>query len=154
MEPARRQRPGEPRGLAAWGEDLKGEWRLILYAGLGGAAFSLLVWFTAVYALTGRPGSALGDGRSFILPGVLVFSTLWALFGTFAVLGWPRVFLCTLMAHLIGYLVMTANLLVARLSGYDALQAGVTLFGITLLGFVVGVALEAALAARHHLGHA
>lgn len=134
------------RRLSTWGASLRGDPRVVAYAALGGAAFSLIVGATAASALSDRGALRLW-GQDLLIPGLVVFSLLWALFGAFAYLGWPRVFLCTLMGHLLGYLVMTANLVLARLNSYDALQAGVTLFGLTLLGFLAGVALEVALAA-------
>ncbi|HWG92443.1 MAG TPA: hypothetical protein VNZ52_16480 [Candidatus Thermoplasmatota archaeon] len=136
--------------LGQWGSGLQGEWRLVLYAALGGAAFSLVIWFTAAYAFT---GTLTGPAplQETLLPGVALFALLWGLFGLYAVMGWPRLFLCTLMGHLLGYFVMTINLVLARLSGYDPLMAIATLFGFTALGFLVGAGLEAAVAADRYL---
>lgn len=126
------------RTLARWGHDVEGDWRAIPGAALVGAVVFLLLWGLAVQAFGGA-----GDlPAASVAAGVLAFAALWSTFGFLAMSGWSRVAYAAVVGHVVGLVVLAANLVAAAADAVDPTFAVTALFGITGLGVLAGLPLE------------
>lgn len=129
--------------LARWGHDVKGDWRVVPGSAAVGAVFFLLLWGLAAQAF-----GAAGLPPATVAAGVLAFAALWSTFGFLAMAGWSRVAYAAVVGHGVGLVVLAADLVAAAADGLDPAFAVTALFGITGLGVLVGLPLEA-LARKH-----